>query len=178
MTPPSGAHWPSHAYVPGLTERHPDDAFDDLKRTVRPGAAAHELAACEAFRTALRWLDAGYGWEAHELLEPVWMALPDGGAERRFVQALIQLANGRLKLAMARPKAALRLVRLARELLPPGGAVPPQSRVPGRAPVPSEGSAPSGSPAPPSGPDRILGVAVRDVRSGIDELESACASLD
>ena len=150
MTSPAGVRWPAHAYVPGRNERHPDDAFDELKRTVRPGAAVDELVACEAFGTALRWLDAGYGWEAHELLEPVWMALPDGGAERRFVQALIQLANGRLKLAMGRPKAARRLVGLARGLLPPDG--------PGR------------------GPDRILSVSVRDVRRGLDALEAACGS--
>ena len=148
MTRSAHARWPAHAYVPGRSERHPDDAFDELKATVRPGAAADELAACEAFRTGLRWLDAGYGWEAHELLEPIWMALPDDGAERRFVQALIQLANGRLKLAMERPKAARRLADLARGLLPADA------------------------------PARILGVAVRDVRLGIDALEASCPSLE
>ena len=104
--------------MPGRNARHPEDAFDALKRTVVPGAGAAELARSEAFRAGLRFLHAGYFWEAHEVLEPVWAALPDGGAERRLVQGLIQLANGRLKLRMGRPKAALRLAGLARALVP------------------------------------------------------------
>ncbi len=55
------------------------------------------------------------------MLEPVWMHLPDGGEERLFVQGLIQLANGRLKLRMGRPKAAQRLVAKARALVPVDG---------------------------------------------------------
>ena len=120
MTPP--APWPAHAYVPGRTERHPDGAFDALRRSAVPGTGAAALARSEAFAAGLRYLGGGYFWEAHEVLEPVWAALPDGTAERRFVQGLIQIANGRLKLRMGRPKAALRLARLARELVPTHGA--------------------------------------------------------
>lgn len=116
MTP---TRLPARAYVPGRNERHPEGAFDALRRTAAPCRDAAELARCDAFRAGLRFLDAGYFWEAHEVLEPVWMVLPDGSVERRFVQGLIQLANGRLKLVMGRPKAALRLVGMARALVPP-----------------------------------------------------------
>ena len=107
---------PAHAYVPGRTPRHPEGAFDAIRSSVRPGMDAAALARSAAFRTGLRYLDDAYHWEAHELLEPVWMALPEG-ADRRFVQGLIQLANGLLKLRMGRPKAAARLAGIAEALL-------------------------------------------------------------
>lgn len=117
MPEAQGIGFPTHAYVPGRTDRHPEGAFSALRGTVRDGDGPVQLAASAAWRHGLVWLQAGYFWEAHEMFEPVWMALPPDSAERRFVQALIQVANARLKLAMARPSAALRLVGLARDLL-------------------------------------------------------------
>ena len=109
---------PAYAYVPGENVRHPEGLFEAISQTVEQGQTADQLAESDAFRAGLRFLDAGFYWEAHEVLEPVWMVLPEGTIERRFVQGLIQLANGRLKLRMRRPKAALRLVGLARSLVP------------------------------------------------------------
>ncbi|MFK8079488.1 MAG: DUF309 domain-containing protein [Granulosicoccus sp.] len=110
---------PEYAYLPGQNKRHPDNAFDDIRATAVNGAGAERLARCDAFLAGLHFFDKGYYWEAHEVLEPVWMALPDGSIERRFVQGLIQLANGYLKLRMGRLKAALRLVGQVRGLMPP-----------------------------------------------------------
>lgn len=110
--------WPAHAYVPGRNTRHAEGAFDHIRDTAQAGMNADALAGCAAFQTGLAYLNAGFYWEAHEVLEPVWMVLPVDSAERRFVQALIQLANGLLKLKMGRPKAALRLAGIARELMP------------------------------------------------------------
>lgn len=109
---------PPYAYVPGVTARHPENAFDELKKSVSACQDIKQLEQCEAFRAGLQFLDAGYYWEAHEVLEPVWMALPNGSIEKTFTQGLIQLANGCLKLRMKRPKAALRLVEIARSLMP------------------------------------------------------------
>ncbi|WP_417206830.1 DUF309 domain-containing protein [Antarctobacter sp.] len=116
----SAGDWflPAQAYVPGRTARHPEGLFDPVRATVHPGMAADDLAYSAAFRHGLFYIERGFYWEAHEVLEPVWMALPDGSVERRFVQALIQTANGLLKLRMGRPKAAQRLCRIARALLP------------------------------------------------------------
>lgn len=111
--------WPSHAYVPGKTPRHPEGAFDVVRASAEAAFSPDQLARCAAFRQGLRYLDAGFYWEAHELLEPVWMVLPEPSRERQFVQGLIQIANGFLKLEMDRPKAAGRLVAIARELIPP-----------------------------------------------------------
>ncbi len=108
---------PTYAYVPGQNERHPENTFDAIRSSAVSGQNADQLAHSEAFRAGLRFLDAGYYWEAHEVLEPVWMALPDGSTEKYVVQGLIQLANGSLKLRMGRPKAALRLVGQARGLV-------------------------------------------------------------
>ncbi|MCC5987981.1 MAG: DUF309 domain-containing protein [Pararhodobacter sp.] len=100
---------PSHAYLPGQTPRHPEGAFDQLRESARAGMSAEALAFSAAFRAGIFYLEKGYFWEAHEVLEPVWMALPHGASERHFLQALIQLANARLKARMGRPRAVARL---------------------------------------------------------------------
>jgi hypothetical protein len=110
--------WPDFAYVPGKTQRHPEGAFDAIRDTAQAGFSPEQLAECHAFRLGLRYLERGYYWEAHEVFEPVWMVLPDPSIERQFVQGLIQVANGYLKLEMDRPKAAVRLVVIAQSLIP------------------------------------------------------------
>lgn len=108
---------PTHAYIPGQTARHPEDAFEVIRQTARAGMTPEALAACDAFQVGLRYLETGFYWEAHEVLEPVWIVLTEPCEERQFVQALIQIANARLKIKMGRPKAALRLVMISRDLL-------------------------------------------------------------
>jgi predicted metal-dependent hydrolase len=108
---------PDHMYIPGINERHPENLFETICKTVNPGASIEELASCDAFKHGLMYLDEGYFWEAHEVFEPVWMALPHESEERLFVQGLIQLANASLKAKMQRPKAVQKLCQIARELL-------------------------------------------------------------
>jgi len=132
---------PTHAYIPGQNDRHAEDAFDSIRQSAVQGLEADQLAQSDAWKAGLAFLDAGYFWEAHEVLEPVWMVLPKGGVERQFVQGLIQLANGRLKMLMGRPKAALRLVGQARGLVLVDGAM------------------------------KIMGLEVREVNCWIDQLE-------
>ena len=76
-----------------------------------------DLARSDAFQAGLFFLETGYFWEAHEVLEPVWMALPEGSDQRHLVQALIQFANAQLKFVMQRAKAAKRLCEIVRGLL-------------------------------------------------------------
>lgn len=108
---------PKHAYVPGVNDRHPEGAFDHIRDTVHDGMTAQELSSSAAFRSGLSYLQKGYYWEAHEVLEPVWMVLPEGCDERQLLQALIQFANAQLKVKMHRPKAAKRLCGMVRGLL-------------------------------------------------------------
>lgn len=110
--------WPTHAYIPGKTPRHTEGAFDAVRKTAHEGLSSDQLAKSDAFRLGLHYLDAGFYWEAHEVFEPVWMVLPEQSREREFVQGLIQIANGYLKLKMQRPKAVVRLVIIARKLIP------------------------------------------------------------
>ena len=117
-----GPEMPGHAYVPGLAPRHPDDAFATVRASVLAGAGPEALRQSAAWQQGLAWLDAGYYWEAHELFEPVWSALPPNAPERRLVQALIQIANAGLKLRMGRPRAAARLIVLAQALIAESGA--------------------------------------------------------
>ncbi|QIZ82491.1 DUF309 domain-containing protein [Thalassovita gelatinovora] len=105
---------PAHAYVPGRTPRHGDTLFDPIKATVPADIAA--LPDSQAWRVGLDFLTEGYFWEAHELLESVWMVCPPNSAERRLVQAIIQYANAGLKRKMDRPAAATRLLGLAEGL--------------------------------------------------------------
>lgn len=105
---------PPYAHVPGANPRHPEGAFAAIRATARAGMAEGELAECWAFRAGLAYLHAGFFWEAHEVWEPVWLACPPKSPARQMAQALIQLANARLKDCMARPQAAARLRALAR----------------------------------------------------------------
>jgi predicted metal-dependent hydrolase len=100
---------PPHAYVPGQTARHPDGSFDAIKASVSHDVLPASLHLTEAWAAGRAYLDAGFYWECHEVLEAVWMRTPEGSAERDMVQALIQLANARLKQRMGRNRAAWRL---------------------------------------------------------------------
>lgn len=74
--------------------------------------SADALTSSVAWRAGWTFLNAGCYWEAHEVWEAVWLALPPNSAERRFVQAVIQLANALLKEKMNRPNAARRLAEV------------------------------------------------------------------
>ncbi len=100
---------PPHAYVPGRTDRHPEDLFDAIKATVSDDVPVSQLDRTQAWIAGMLYFDAGYFWECHEVLEAVWMRTPDPSPERAMTQAIIQLANARLKLQMERPRASLRL---------------------------------------------------------------------
>ena len=129
MKRPDPIPLPGHAYVPGQTPRHAEGAFDDLRRTVRAGMSLAEMEDCPAWVAGWQFMDAGYFWEAHEVLEPVWMALPEWSVERRFVQAAIQAANAGLKARMDRPAAVRRLAGIVEDLL---REVPPDAVILGR----------------------------------------------
>ncbi len=108
---------PEYAHMPGQNQRHPEDAFDAIKASVTPNLSINELALTKAFQYGLSYLEHGYYWEAHEVLEPIWLNLPTNCVEKKFVQGLIQTANACLKLRMQRPKAATRLCVISRQLL-------------------------------------------------------------
>lgn len=117
---------PPHAYIPGQTARHPEDWFDQIKETVSADIPPDRLHQTSAWKSGLAYLEAGYFWECHEVLEAVWMQAPVGSSEREMVQAVIQLANARLKLLMGKPRAVARLCEMVRAHL---DRCPPQREV-------------------------------------------------
>jgi len=100
---------PPYAYLPGRMGRHPGHLFERLRASIRPGMGIQELADSAAFQAGLVYLRSGFYWEAHEVLEPVWQALPPSSRERQFTQALIQLANAGVKQRLGRAAAFKRL---------------------------------------------------------------------
>ncbi|MCE8512425.1 DUF309 domain-containing protein [Ruegeria pomeroyi] len=102
-------------YVPGQTARPPEGLFEALHQSVPGRMPPEDLTACPAWTAGWTLFDLGYFWEAHEVWEPVWMALPQNSGARYRVQAAIQLTNAALKLRMGRRDAARRLCALARE---------------------------------------------------------------
>ena len=108
---------PEWVYVPGQSPRHPPGAFDHLRASVSRGQSAESMGQSAAFLAGMTFLEAGFYWEAHEVLEPVWLALPPNSCERAFVQGLIQFANALLKRDMGRKAASERLLLIARDHL-------------------------------------------------------------
>ncbi len=106
---------PHHAYIPGKTPRHPEDLFDEIKAAAEK-TPIDQMSRCETMIYGLAFLQDGFYWEAHEVLEAVWMACPPNSAEKLMVQAVIQTANARLKDVMGNPSASARLQSEAKRL--------------------------------------------------------------
>ena len=107
---------PDWAYVPGVTPRHPEGWFSDLKDSFRTHTPLETFGDTLLFRVGLYYLDHGYFWECHEVVEPLWLAAPARSAERIFFQLIIQVANAGLKRKMGRMNAYSRLVGMAETL--------------------------------------------------------------
>ncbi|EEE35770.1 conserved domain protein [Rhodobacteraceae bacterium KLH11] len=106
---------PPHAYVPGRTARHPEGLFDDIKSGL-DGIPAHRMHETRAWACGLMFYRDGYFWEAHEVLEAVWMACPPNSPEKLMVQGVIQRVNAELKLKMGQERAANRLFEISGKL--------------------------------------------------------------
>jgi hypothetical protein len=101
---------PAHAYVPGTGNEPDRKPLDHVKALVPPRYADAVPASDAALAYGLALNDAGFFWEAHEILEAVWKAAPKGGLDRICLRACIQVANANLKRKMGKPRAAERLI--------------------------------------------------------------------
>lgn len=100
---------PRWAYVPGVDTQADRAALDRVKALVPARFDGHVSASHPALLYGLRLNDEGFFWEAHEILEAVWKAAPQGGLDRLCLRACIQIANANLKLKMGKPRAVGRL---------------------------------------------------------------------
>src|SRR5450756_2928995 len=103
---------PRWAYVPGETAEADADyeTLAQAKLLVPSRFRDYVPARHPAIRYGLALNDAGYFWEAQEILETVWAAAPQGGRERILLRACIQIANANLRLRMQKPHAAARFL--------------------------------------------------------------------
>jgi hypothetical protein len=102
---------PGWAYVPGEpADSEPDyEALWQAKALVPAQFFGHVPTRHPALRYGIALNDAGYFWEAQEVLEAVWAAAPQGGRERILLRACIQIATANLKLRMRKANATARL---------------------------------------------------------------------
>ena len=106
----TGDMLPRWAYVPG-TASEPDRATLALVKAQVPSRFDGFVPASHpALTYGLQLNDAGFFWEAHEILEAVWKAAPQGGLDRICLRGCIQIANANLKLKMGKLRAAERLI--------------------------------------------------------------------
>ena len=103
---------PRWAYVPGETDEADADyeTLAQAKLLVPSRFRGYVPARHPALRYGIALNDAGYFWEAQEVLEAVWAAASQGGRERILLRACIQVATANLRLRMKKPHAAGRLL--------------------------------------------------------------------
>jgi hypothetical protein len=106
---------PRWAYVPGETDEADADYETLAQAKLLVPARFREFVPARhpALRYGIVLNDAGYFWEAQEVLEAVWAAAPQGGRERILLRACIQIANANLRLRMLKPHAASRFLGAA-----------------------------------------------------------------
>ena len=106
---------PQRRHVPGVNER-PDEAFFASIKAAAPAVTTDATSADNlAWHYGLRLLNAGFYWEAHEVLEQVWLNAAPNSRERYLVRGVIHLANGALKAAMGQTRARRRLAVMCRQ---------------------------------------------------------------
>ncbi len=104
---------PKLPYWPGRTPRPGEGIVFELSAAAKLSVSKDNWRDSDAFAAGFLLVERGCFWEAHEVWEPVWQALPLNSAERQFLQAMIQFANARLKAVMGQERAAARLVEIA-----------------------------------------------------------------
>jgi len=110
------ADWrPPYAYVPGRSPRHAENLFDRFK--VDANIDDDQFSSSNAWRFGLAFLNDGYFWESHEVLESIWLAAAQNSAQKCMVQGIIQLANAGLKFKMKQDDAGNRLLIMADGLI-------------------------------------------------------------
>ena len=100
---------PPHRHLPGRNARPNASFFGAIKAATPAATTSRTGADNQAWRYGIRLFNTGFYWEAHEVLEPVWLNAAPNSRERHLVQAVIHLANGMLKEAMGSPNARRRI---------------------------------------------------------------------
>lgn len=106
---------PDYAHIPGANDRHEEGFLDHITEKALVPTASSSAKSNAAWGYGLELMGAGFYWEAHEVLEQVWLNALSNSREKALVQGIIHVANAALKIKMQRKPAALRLANLARD---------------------------------------------------------------
>ena len=106
---------PSYAHLPGRNDRHPEGFADSIIKTIPDLVRSEDCEQLPALDHALLLIEKEYYWEAHEVLEAIWIRTPRNSREFHLLKGIIHVANGGLKARMDRPAAVSRLKELADE---------------------------------------------------------------
>ncbi|NDI07048.1 MAG: DUF309 domain-containing protein, partial [Rhodobacteraceae bacterium] len=90
--------------------------FDEIISSIPSVIDFETLQTLSAFHTALNYMQHGFQWEAHEILEAIWMNTAQNSIERLFTQCIIHLANANLKHIMKRETATQKIMTQANAL--------------------------------------------------------------
>ena len=96
----SGRPFPSYRFVPGKAP-HPTRDPEGHSYNKPPEQLAsftpEDWSCCEQFLYGIDLFNHGFWWEAHEVLEAVWVAAGRRTETGLFIQGLIQIAVAHLK---------------------------------------------------------------------------------
>ncbi len=99
---------PSEKYIPGQGMHRRDKsnrAIPDCMITIWE----NDWRTCEKYLYAIDLFNFGYWWEAHEVLEGLWMQAGRKTEQALFIQGIIQIAAALLKDSMKQKRGALSL---------------------------------------------------------------------
>jgi predicted metal-dependent hydrolase len=102
---------------PGERRERPDAHLPAAVVQAPPPATAAGAGAAAAWRYLLDLLDAGYYWEAHEVLEGWWRAVALADPRRPLFHGLLRLAAAGVKAREGRPDGVRRHAEAAAGLL-------------------------------------------------------------
>jgi hypothetical protein len=108
---------PCRRHIPASGSTPDRTPLDAVKALTPPRVSEETWQDAPAYAYGLRLYAQGFFWEAHEVWEAAWLATAPNSQERYLLAGLIQLANACLKLEMAQPKAALRLLQASQDHL-------------------------------------------------------------
>ena len=104
---------PMKAYLPGCMTPFIDESI--LKSTFPQPVSNSTWQKNADWLYGIDLFNNEFYWETHAVLEAVWLKIPPTMPERRFVQAVIQVAAARLKQVLGQPRPARFLLQAAKE---------------------------------------------------------------
>lgn len=105
---------PAYRYVPGQTPHPTRDpgghSYNRKTETLGP-FDPEDWKSCEAYLYGIDLFNHGFWWEAHEVLETVWIAADRRSEAGLFIKGLIQIAVAYLKALQGQETTARNIAR-------------------------------------------------------------------